>query len=58
MFHSSVLNNVDSYVCATSHLDDFSPWIQDPSATNYMTLHKHLLHNIQPLPIPYLMGKK
>ncbi|KAM3301746.1 hypothetical protein P3S67_016248 [Capsicum chacoense] len=55
LFNSSIVNNVDSYVCAISQLDGFSPWILDSGATNHMTPHKHLLHDLRLLHIPQLI---
>ncbi|XP_070043175.1 uncharacterized protein [Nicotiana tomentosiformis] len=37
-------------VCSASHIG-YNPWILDSGATNHMTPHIHLLHNIQPSPI-------
>lgn len=32
-----------------------NPWILDLGASNHMTPHKYLLHNIQPLAVPFLI---
>ncbi|XP_060215369.1 uncharacterized protein LOC132642117 [Lycium barbarum] len=54
LFTAYAVNSVGSHVCATSQLG-LTPWILDSGATNHMTPHKHLLHNISPLPKPFLV---
>lgn len=41
-------------MCASSHANG-DPWILDSGATNHMTPHKHLLHDIIPLVKPFLV---
>ncbi|XP_075074863.1 uncharacterized protein LOC142162413 [Nicotiana tabacum] len=50
----SVVNSVDFHASASSQLN-VDTWILDSGATNHMTLHKHFLHNLQPLTRPYLI---
>lgn len=53
IFNSPSIHSVGLHVCATSQLGVFS-WILDSGATNHMTPHKHLLHNLQPISTPFL----
>lgn len=45
---------MDFHACASSQLN-VNTWILDSRATNHMTPHKYLLHNLQPLTRPYLI---
>jgi len=54
LFSSYGVSLVDSHVCASSQLKVY-PWILDIGATNHMTLHKHLLFNVKPLPKQFLV---
>ncbi|XP_075103874.1 uncharacterized protein LOC142178415 [Nicotiana tabacum] len=49
-----VVNSVDFHVCASSQLSD-DTWILDSGVTNHMTPHKQFLHNLKPLPKPFLI---
>jgi len=49
-----MVNSIDFHVCASSQLSD-DTWILDSGATNYMTPHKQFLHNLKPLPKPFLI---
>ncbi|XP_070040732.1 uncharacterized protein [Nicotiana tomentosiformis] len=54
LFTAYVVESVDSHVCASSQANG-DPWILDSGATNHMTPHKHLLHDIMPLVRPFLV---
>ncbi|XP_070003380.1 uncharacterized protein [Nicotiana sylvestris] len=54
LFCSSVVNSVNFRACASSQFT-IDTWILDSGATNHMTPHKHLLHNLTPLARPYLI---
>nr|XP_016483773.1 PREDICTED: uncharacterized protein LOC107804403 [Nicotiana tabacum] len=52
LFTAYAVESVDSHVCASSQLNP-NPWILDSGATNHMTPHKFLLHNVVPLSKPF-----
>ncbi|XP_019258757.1 PREDICTED: uncharacterized protein LOC109236973 [Nicotiana attenuata] len=49
-----VVSSTDFHVCGLSKVDVDS-WILDSGATNHMTPHKHFLHNLKPLSVPFLI---
>lgn len=54
-WHSVPVSKFSGHTVYHASLEDFSSWILDSGATNHMTPHKHLLHNIQPLLSPSLV---
>lgn len=54
VFSSPVVNSVGFHACASSQLSVTS-WILDSGETNHMTHHKYLLHNLHPIPTPFLI---